>query len=118
MKSSRYHLELGATAACTNKLMEEINVLGQRDLKRSIRDCFLFYSWFSSNKSEDAAFSIIFYLIGIVKTNTKVFFKATIKWLTKYWPGGSYILLRSKHMVPGERTLLTIEYNYNSRKVL
>ena len=47
-------------------------------------------------------------MIGIVKTNTKVFFKATIEGLTKDWPGGSYIVLRIKPMVPGERLLLDI----------
>ena len=38
MKSIRYHLELGATAACTKRLMEETKGLGHRDLKVSTRD--------------------------------------------------------------------------------
>ena len=54
----------------------------------------------------------------MVKTNTKVFCKATIEGLTQNWPGGSYIVLRSKPMLPGERPLLAISYKYNSWKVL
>ena len=58
-------------------------------------------------------------LIGMVKTNTKGFCKETIEKLTKYWPGGcSYLVLRSKHMVPRDRPLIAIGYKYNMRKVL
>ena len=55
-------------------------------------------------------------LIGMVKTNTKVFCKDAIEKLTKYWPGGSYLVLRSKPMVPGDRPLIDIGYKYNARK--
>ena len=57
-------------------------------------------------------------LIGMVKTNTKGFYKETIEKLTKGWPGGSYLVLRRKPMVPGDRTLIAISYNYNARNVL
>ena len=53
-----------------------------------------------------------------MKTNTKVFFKAAIEGLMKYWPGVSYIVLRSNVMVPGERLIISIGYRYNSGKVL
>ena len=36
----------------------------------------------------------------------------------KYWPGGSYLVLKSTPIFSGERTLLAIGYKYNSRKVL
>ena len=39
-------------------------------------------------------------LIDMVKTNTKGFCKETIEKLTKDWPRGSYLVLRSKPMVP------------------
>ena len=41
MKPSRYHLELGTTAACNKRLMEEIKGLGKRALKcqRGIVSC-------------------------------------------------------------------------------
>ena len=57
-------------------------------------------------------------LIGMVKTNTRVFYKETIEKLTKDCPGGSYLLLRSKPMVTGDRPFIAIVYRYNARKVL
>ena len=57
-------------------------------------------------------------LIGMVKTNTKGFCKEIIEKLTKNWPGGSYLVLRSKPMVPGGWPLIAICYKYNVRKVL
>ena len=69
-------------------------------------------------KSAEVATSIGVDLIGMVSTNTKVFFKATIEVLTKDYPGGSYIVLRINPMVPGERRLLAICYKYTDRKVL
>ena len=56
--------------------------------------------------------------IGMVKTNTKGFYKETIEKFTKDWPGGSYLVLRSKPMVPGDRPLIAIGYKYNAWKVL
>ena len=38
--------------------------------------------------------------------------------LTKDWPGGYYLVLISKPMVPGYRPLIAIGYKYNARKVL
>ena len=57
-------------------------------------------------------------LIGTMKTNTKGFCKETIEKLTKDWPGGSYLILRSEPMVPGYRPLIAIGYKYNVQKVL
>ena len=47
-------------------------------------------------------------LIGMVKRNTKGFCKDTIDNLTKDWPGGSYLVLRIKTMVPRYRPLIAI----------
>ena len=41
-----------------------------------------------------------------LKTNAKGFCKETIEKLTNYWTGGSYLVLRSKPMVPGDRLLI------------
>ena len=118
MKSSRYNLELDATAACTKRLMEDMKGLGQRAFKGSTSDFFLFDSFFLSNKAAETAAYIGVDLMGMVKTNTKGFFKATIEGSMKDWPGGSYIVLRSKPMVTGETPLLAISYKYNSGKVI
>ena len=48
--------------------------------------------------------------IGVVKANTKGFYKETIEKLTKDWSGGSYLMLRSKPMVPRGRPLISIGY--------
>ena len=60
-------MELGSTSACTKRLMEETKILGQKIVKVSTRDCFLFVSWFLPKKSEEAAASIGVDLIGMVK---------------------------------------------------
>ena len=118
MKLIRYNSELGTTATCTNRLMEETKGLCQRALKGSTRDFFLFGSWFSSKKSLEKAASIGVDLIGMVKTNTKGFCKAMIEGLMKDWPSGYYIVLSSKTLVPGERTILDIGYKYITHKFL
>ena len=114
MTSNRYHLELGATSTCTKILMEEMKGMGQIYLNGSTRDFFLFDSWFLSKKTEGAASSIGVDFIGMVKTNTKQSCKAMIEGLTKYWPGRSYIVLRSKPIVQRERRLLAIRYKYDA----
>ena len=76
--------------------------------KGATRYSFLFVSWLSSKKESKAANSIGVYLIEMVKTNTKGFFKAMIERFMKDFPGGFYIVLSSKPMVPGERPLLSI----------
>ena len=118
MKNSRYHQELGAAAACTKRMMKETKGIGQKSIEGGTKDCFPFDSWFASKKAAEAAMKIGAELIGMVKTNTKGFCKDTIEKLTKKWPGGSYLVLRSKPMVPGGRLLIAIGYKYNVRKVL
>ena len=56
--------------------------------------------------------------IGMVKKNTKGFSKETIENITKDWPGSSYLVLRSKPMVPKGRPLIDICYKYNKRNIL
>ena len=99
MKDSRYQKDLGATAACTKRMMEETKGIDQKSKKGGPKGCFIFDSWFASKKAAEAAMEFGAELIGMVKTNTKGFCKETIEKLTKYWPGGSYLVLRSKPMV-------------------
>ena len=53
-----------------------------------------------------------------MKTSHKGFCLATLEKLMKDWPGGSYLVLKSTPIFPGERPLLAIGYKYSSRKVL
>ena len=41
MKHSKYHHELGATAACTKRIMEATKGIGQKSIKWGTKDCFL-----------------------------------------------------------------------------
>ena len=118
MKHSKYQQELGATTVCTKRMTEATKGVGQTYIEGGTKYCFLFDSWFASKKAEESAMEIGAELIGMVNTNTKGFCKETIEKLTKDWPGGSYLVLRSKHMVPGDRPLIAIGYKYNARKVL
>ena len=63
--------------------------LGQRHMKGTTKDYFLFKSCFSSNNLAEAAMDVGADTIGMVKTNTKVFFKENIENITNNWPGGS-----------------------------
>ena len=53
------------------------------------RILFIFESWFSSKSSTEAAIDVGEDLIGMVKTNTHIFYKETIEKLTRDFPGGS-----------------------------
>ena len=55
---------------------------------------------------------------GPVKMSHKGFCLATLENLTKYWLGGSYIVMKSTPRVTGGRPLLEIGYNYNYMNVL
>ena len=57
-------------------------------------------------------------MVGMVKTDTKGLCKDTVENLTKDWMGGSYLVLNTHSMVPGDRILIAIGYKYNTRKVL
>ena len=118
MKDSRYQKEIRATSACTKQMMEETKGIGQKSKKGGQKDCVRFESWFASKKAAEAAMEWGAELIGMAKTNTKGFCKETIEKLTKDWPGGSYLVLRSKPMIPGGRPLIAIGYKYNARKVI
>ena len=55
---------------------------------------------------------------GPVKMNHKGFCLAMLEKLTKYWPGGSYLVMNSAPIFPGGIPLLSIGCKNNCRKVL
>ena len=71
INNRNYHLQIGATSACTKKMTESTKWLGQSDVKGATKDYFMFDIWFSSNKSEKADMNVGSDMIGTVKTNTK-----------------------------------------------
>ena len=58
-----------------------------------------------------------FYYCGLVKTSHNVFLN-TLEIFMKYFPGGSYIVMKSTPRFPVGIPLLAIGYNYNYSKVL
>ena len=70
MKDSLYQQELGATAACTKRMMEATKGIGHKSKKGGTKDFFLFDSWFASKKASEAAMEMGAEFIGMVKTNT------------------------------------------------
>ena len=118
MKHSKHQQELGATEDFNKRMVEATNGLCQKSIKGGTTDCFLFDNWFATKKAAKGAMEVGAELIGTVKTNTKGFCKETIYKLTKDWDGSSYLVLRIKPMVTGDRPRIAIGYKYNARKVL
>ena len=114
----KYQQELGAAVAGTNRMMEATKGIGHNSRKGETKDCFLFESWLSSNKAAEATMEVGSEFIVMVKTNSKLLCKETVEKLTKDLPGVYYLVLRSKHIVPGGRPLISIGYKYNAQKVL
>ena len=50
--------KLGATTACTKRMMEATKGLGQRDIKYTTKDCFIFDNLLSSNKLVESAMKV------------------------------------------------------------
>ena len=55
MKHSKYQKELGATTACTKRIMEATKGIGQKSIKGGTKDCFLSDSCFASKKAAESA---------------------------------------------------------------
>ena len=118
MNHRNHQEDIGATASCNKRIMEATKGICQKSIKGGTKDCFHFDSWFASKKTVEDLMEVGDESIGMVKKNTKIFCKETIEKLTKDWLGGSYLVLRSKPMVPADRPLIDIGYKYNARKVL
>ena len=71
MKHSKYQQQIGETVACTKRTMEATKAIGQRDRKGYTNDFFLFDSWLSSNNFAEVVMEVVYYLISVVKINTK-----------------------------------------------
>ena len=81
-------------------------------------DTYFADSWFSSVKTDEEMAAAGVDYCRPVKTSHKGFCLATLEKLVKYWPGGSYFVMKITPRFSGERPLLAIGYNYNYRKVL
>ena len=100
---------LGTTAAYNNRMIEAKKGLRQMNVKGDTNDCFLFENWFASEWLAESEMDVGAEIIGMVKTNTKGLCKNTITNMTKYWPGGSYLVLKINSMVYGYIPLIAID---------
>ena len=63
-------------------MTEATKGIGQKSITKGTNDCLLFDSWFSSKKAAEAVMEVGAKLIGMVKINTKGFYKENIDKLT------------------------------------
>ena len=70
-KHSNYQHYLGATSACTKRMMEATKRICQKSIEEGTKDCFIFDGWLASKKAAEAAMEMGAELIGMAKTNTK-----------------------------------------------
>ena len=72
MNKSKFHLELREILSCTKIRTEAKKGSGQRNSKVAANDCFIFNIWFASKRWAEATMDVGAYIIGMVKTNTKI----------------------------------------------
>lgn len=57
------------------RIVEATNGLVQKDLKGTMKDCFISESWFVSKRSDEAAMDVGAEIISMFKTNIKLLYK-------------------------------------------
>ena len=92
--------------------------LYQRGVKGATDNCFFFESWFYSKRSAGADMDVGVDMVSVVKINKKGFSKDAIEKTTKDWPGGFYLMLKIKYVVPGDRPIIAIGCKYKAKKVI
>ena len=113
-KISEFQKYIGGTTAC----MKKLDIYNKYCVQLESHDTYFSDSWFSSVKTSEEAMSAGVNYCGPEKTGHKGFCLATLENLMKYWPGGSYLVMRSTSRVTCGRKILEIRYKYNSRKFL
>ena len=96
MKTSEYQKYIEGNTPCMKILALATKGCGQL----TSNDTYLFDSWFSSIKTAEEAMAAGVDYFRSVKTSHKVFL-ATMKNLMKYWPGGSYLVMKSTPIFTG-----------------
>ena len=102
------------TAECMKILVMAAKGCGQL----SSNDTYCYNSWFSGVKITEESMAAGVDYCGPLKTSHKGSCLDTVGKLMKYWPGWSYLVMKSTPIVPGGRPLMTIGYKYNSRNFL
>ena len=113
-KTENFQQQIRGTAAFMKRLM----MATKGCVQLTSNDTYFYDSWFSGLETAKEAMAEGVDYCRTVKTIHKVFFLETLEKLIKYWPGGSYLVLKSTSRVPSDIPLMTIGYKYNYRKVL
>ena len=74
--------------------------------------------WFSGMKTAVETMNFGVNYCGPSKTSHKAFCLDILEIFMKYWPIGSYPIMKNTPRVPDVRPLMEIGHNYNSKKVL
>ena len=65
-------MELGETEARIKRIIESTKGICHRELKEDVKCCFLFDSWFVSNRTEEYVINVGADMIFTVKTNKMI----------------------------------------------
>ena len=58
MNNIKYHQDIQATAACTERITKSTKEIGHKYTKGATKDCFIFSSWFFSKKAAKASMKV------------------------------------------------------------
>ena len=100
--------------ACTNIIMKSKK--GCRQLSSNNTSLFTDIHFSLVKTAEDSNAERVDYC-GLVKRTQKRIFLSMLEILMVIFPGGYYLVMKIKMIVPGVRTVLVIVYKYNYRKV-
>ena len=110
-------MALGVTAACMKRIMEALKGLDQRDVK-GVPSIFFFLGVVLPQIGRlKLKWMLVLILLVCFKLLQKIC-RNVIVFMTKYCPGGSYIVLNRSYMVTGDTLLIYDVYKYNTQKVL
>ena len=73
-------------------------------------DTYFADSWFSGVKTSEEVMAAVVDYCGPAKTIHKGFCLDTLEKLMKYWPGGSYLVMKSTQRIPSGRQPVDIGY--------
>ena len=83
MKKIKYHMDLVEMESFKNKMMESTKELNYGNIKVATKDCFLLGSWFDPKRLAEAFMDVVANIIGMVKINTKGFYKGAMEKLKR-----------------------------------
>ena len=88
------------------------------EFRRCSQGLFYFGSWFDSKSSAEDGIHVGAEIIGVVKTTINIVKEYTTNKLTRYWPGGSYLILKNKFVVNKNSLPIDIGYKHKFWNVL